>query len=69
MEVSIQTLVSMDKQAMAKLKIAMLEAETVAQLAALIIDFTHEEMMIVFSELEWEQQDRIKSVWKTVDCD
>ncbi len=54
---------------MAKLKIAMLEAETVAQLAALIIDFTHEEMMIVFSELEWEQQDRIKSVWKTVDCD
>ena len=69
MEVSIQTLVLMDKEAMAKLKVAMLEAETVDQLAALIIDFTHEEMMIVFSELEWEQQDRIKTVWKTVDCD
>jgi hypothetical protein len=69
MEVSIQTLVSMDKEAMAKLKIAMLEAETVAQLAALIIDFTHEEIMIIFSELEWEQQHRIKTVWKTVDCD
>lgn len=69
MEVNIQTLVLMDKQAMANLKIAMLEAETVDQLAALIIDFTHEEMMIVFSALEWEQQDRIKTVWKTVDCD
>lgn len=69
MEVSIQTLVLMDKEAMAKLKVAMLEAETVAQLAALIIDFTHEEMMVIFSELEWEQQDRIKTVWKTVDCD
>lgn len=64
MEVNIQTLVSMDKQAMAKLKVAMLEAETVAQLAALIIDFTHEEIMIIFSELEWEQQDRIKTIWK-----
>ena len=69
MEVSIQTLVLMDKEAMAKLKVAMLEAETVAQLATLIIDFTHEEMMVIFSELEWEQQDRIKTVWKTVDCD
>ena len=69
MEVNIQTLVLMDKEAMAKLKVAMLEAETVDQLAALIIDFTHEEMMVIFSELEWEQQDRIKTVWKTVDCD
>ncbi len=65
MEVSIQTLVLTDKEAMAKLKIAMLEAQTVAQLAALIIDFTHEEIMIIFSELEWEQQERIQTVWKT----
>ncbi|MEG4516920.1 MULTISPECIES: hypothetical protein [unclassified Microcoleus] len=56
----------MDKEAMAKLKTAMLEAETAAHLAAIIIDYTHEEMMVVFYELEWEQQDRIKSVWKTV---
>ncbi|MEG3847013.1 hypothetical protein QT971_13535 [Microcoleus sp. herbarium19] len=69
MEVNIQTLVSMDKQAMAKLKIAMLQSETVAQLAALIVDFTHEEIMIIFSELEREQQERIKTVWKTVDCE
>ncbi len=52
---------------MANLKIAMLEAETAAQLAAIIIDYTHEEMMIVFKALEWGQQDRIKRVWKTVD--
>ncbi|MEG4878465.1 hypothetical protein [Tychonema sp. LEGE 06208] len=56
----------MDKEAMTKLKIAMLEAETVAQLTAIIIDYTHEEMMQVFGELELEQQARIKDIWKTV---
>jgi ParB-like chromosome segregation protein Spo0J len=56
----------MDKEVMAKLKLAMLEAETVAQLAAIIIDYTHEEMMLVFDELEWEQQARIKDIWKSV---
>ncbi|UNU22725.1 hypothetical protein D0A37_01490 [Microcoleus vaginatus HSN003] len=56
----------MDKEGMTKLKLAMLEAETAAQLAAIIIDYTHEEMMLVFQALEWEQQDRIKTVWKTV---
>ncbi|WP_041622587.1 hypothetical protein [Oscillatoria nigro-viridis] len=56
----------MDQEAMAKLKTAMLEAETAAHLAAIIIDYTHEEIMIVFQALEWEQQDRIKTVWKTV---
>jgi phosphoribosylcarboxyaminoimidazole (NCAIR) mutase len=56
----------MDKEAMAKLKTAMLEAETAAHLAAIIIDYTHEEIMMVFQELEAEQQERIKTVWKTV---
>ena len=56
----------MDKAAMTNLKIAMLSAETAAQLAAIIIDYTHEEMMLVFFELEWEQQARIKDIWKTV---
>ena len=37
---------------MAKLKTAMLEAETAAHLAAIIIDYTHEEIMRVFQELE-----------------
>ncbi|MEG3873077.1 MULTISPECIES: hypothetical protein [unclassified Microcoleus] len=56
----------MDKEAMAKLKTAMLEAETAAHLAAIIIDYTHEEIMIAFQELEWEEQARIKDIWKTV---
>ncbi|MEG3903259.1 hypothetical protein QUB19_19820 [Microcoleus sp. B4-C5] len=56
----------MDKEAMAKLKTAMLDAETAAHLAAIIIDYTHEEIMIVFQELEWEEQARIKDIWKTV---
>ncbi|WP_333257804.1 hypothetical protein [Microcoleus sp. S13_C5] len=51
---------------MTQLKLAMLEAETAAQLAAIIIDYTHEEMMLVFDELEWKQQARIKDIWKTV---
>lgn len=51
---------------MANLKLAMLEAETAAQLAAIIIDYTHEEMMLVFNALEWEQQARIKTVWLAV---
>jgi hypothetical protein len=61
--IDIQALDLMDKEAMTKLKLAMLEAETVAQLAALIIDNTHEEIMLVFNELEWEQQDRIETIW------
>ena len=51
---------------MTKLRVAMLKAETVAQLAAIIIDYTHEEMMLVFYELGWEQQARIKDIWKSI---
>lgn len=51
---------------MMKLKLAMLSAKTVAQLAAIIIDYTHEEMMLVFRELEGEQQARIKDIWKSI---
>ncbi len=61
----IKVLALMDKESMTKLKVAMLEAETVDELAAIIIDYTHEEMMLVFDELEWEQQARIKDIWKT----
>ncbi len=51
---------------MTKLKLAILSAETVGELAAIIIDYTHEEMMLVFDELEWEQQARIKDIWKSI---
>lgn len=56
----------MDKEVMTKLKVAMLSAETVAELAAIIIDYTHQEIMLVFDKLEWEQQARIKDIWKSV---
>ena len=62
----IKVLVLMDKESMTKLKVAMVAAETVGELAAIIIDYTHEEMMLVFDELEWEQQARIKDIWKSV---
>ncbi|MBE9119950.1 hypothetical protein IQ269_03805 [Tychonema sp. LEGE 07199] len=51
---------------MTKLKLAMLEAETVAQLTAIIIDYTHQEMMQVFGELEWKDRAKIKDIWNTV---
>jgi hypothetical protein len=57
----------MNQKAIVKLKVAMLEAQTDAELATIIIDYTHEEMMLVFNGLEWEQQDRIKSVWNQPD--
>jgi hypothetical protein len=50
---------------MAELKISMLEAETAAQLAALIINFTHEEMMQVYCQLLPNQQARIEAIWQT----
>ena len=56
-------IVLINEEAMEILKLAMLEAETAPQLAALIIDYTHEEMMQVFHQLEWKQQDRIKTIW------
>ena len=54
-----------NREEMEKLKLLMLEAETAGQLAALIIDFTHEEIMQVYRELVLEQQARIQAIWKT----
>lgn len=54
-----------NREEMEKLKLLMLEAETASQLAALIIDFTHEEIMQVYRELVLEQQTRIQGIWKT----
>lgn len=54
-----------NREEMEKLKLLMLEAETAGQLAALIIDFTHEEIMQVYRELVLEQQTRIQIIWKT----
>lgn len=59
-------MILMEKKAAVKLKLALLAAQTPAQLAAIIIDHTHEEMMLVFYELEWEQQAKIKDIWYAV---
>jgi hypothetical protein len=59
-------MILIDRESKAKLKLAMLEAETPSQLAAIIIDCTHEEIMQVFQELEWEQQARIKDIWHSL---
>ncbi|MEG4015197.1 MULTISPECIES: hypothetical protein [unclassified Microcoleus] len=59
-------MILMDGGSKTKLKLAMLSAETVGQFAAIIIDYTHEEMMLVFHELEWEEQARIKDIWKSI---
>jgi hypothetical protein len=59
-------MILIDREATIKLKLAMLAAQTPAQLAAIIIDHTHEEIMLVFYELEWEQQAKIKDIWYAV---
>lgn len=60
----ITVLPTINKEALAKLKLVMLEAQTVAQLAALIIDYTHEEIMQVYSGLVRDQQARIQAIWQ-----
>lgn len=52
------------QEAMVKLKLVMLEAQTAGQLAALIIDYTHEEIMQVYSDLVLDQQARIQTIWQ-----
>ncbi|MCU0545328.1 MAG: hypothetical protein MUE44_24665 [Oscillatoriaceae cyanobacterium Prado104] len=59
-------MILIDRETTVKLKLAMLAAQTPAQLAAIIIDYTHEEMMLVFRELDWEQQARIKDIWYAI---
>ncbi|MGL5060833.1 MAG: hypothetical protein ACRC62_12725 [Microcoleus sp.] len=59
-------MILIDRESKTKLKSAMLEAETSAQLAAIIIDYTHEEMMEVFHELKLVEQVRIKEIWHSL---
>ena len=54
---------TINKETRAKLKLVMLEAQTSAQLAALIVDYTHEEIMQVYSELVLDQQVKIQTIW------
>ena len=45
------------------LRSALLQAQTVNQLVALIVDYTHEEIMQAFDELPSLQQKRIQQLW------
>ncbi len=54
----------METKVLVNLKVAMLEAKTVEELVALIIDNTHEEMMQVYWELAPEHQARIEGIWQ-----
>ena len=46
------------------LQSALLQAQTVNQLVALIVDYTHEEIMQAFDELPSLQQQRIQQLWQ-----
>jgi len=45
------------------LQSALLQAETVGELAALIVDHTHSEIMQVFEQLPSPQQQQLQELW------
>ena len=46
------------------LESALLQAQTVGQLTALIIDYTHEEIIQAYHRLALKQQTRILKIWQ-----
>ena len=50
--------------ALIKLKNLILQAKTVNQLSRIIIDYTHEEIIHVYSQLTLEQQEKIQLIWE-----
>lgn len=46
------------------LQSALLQAQTVNQLVALIVDYTHEEIIQAFEELPSQQQKQIQQLWQ-----
>lgn len=55
---------SVEKEAFAKLKADMIDANTTGQLVALIIDNTHEEILQVYNTLAPDQQAKIQRIWR-----
>ena len=47
-----------------KLKNFILQAKTVNYLSAIIIDYTHEEIIQAYSQLTSEQQKKIQLIWQ-----
>ncbi len=52
------------KAALVKLKDLILQAKTANQLSAIIINYTHEEIIQVYGQLTSEQQRKIKLIWQ-----
>ncbi len=46
------------------LQSALLQAETVGELAALIVDHTHSEIMQAFERLSYPQQQQLQELWE-----
>ena len=46
------------------LELALLRATTATQLKALIIDYTHQEILQAYDRLALEQQIRIQKIWQ-----
>ncbi len=46
------------------LKIALLKAQTPAQLKALIVDHTHQEILQAYDRLSLEQQIKVQKIWQ-----
>lgn len=52
------------KDTVARLQENMMAAETVHQLTAIILDYTHEEMMVAYQQLPQEAQLQIHRIWE-----
>lgn len=46
------------------LKSLLLKAQTIAQLTALIIDYTHQEILQAYHQLAVEQQMKVQKIWQ-----
>ncbi|MDJ0517381.1 MAG: hypothetical protein QNJ74_14400 [Trichodesmium sp. MO_231.B1] len=57
-------IVMKQKAALVKLKDLILQAKTANQLSAIIIDYTHEEIIQVYGQLTSKQQRKIKLIWQ-----
>ncbi|MEB3882388.1 hypothetical protein [Lyngbya sp. CCY1209] len=60
-----QVLGSPTPAALESLQWALIGSHTGNQLSALIIDFTHEEILAAYNQLEFQQQQHLRKIWVT----
>lgn len=56
----------MTKEELLTIKKALLLAQNANQLNSLVVDYAHEEIILVYKQLGLEEQTRIKSLWEGV---